>query len=182
MKISRWSLTIAATILAGVFAGWKIPQSVPPSQPVIAKAICMLRPTSGNQAHGTVTFIRENQGVRVVADMEGLTPGEHGFHIHEFGDCSALDATSAGGHFNPDGKRHGGPHDAEHHVGDLGNITAGKDGKAHLDLIDSDLAFSGPHSIIGRGIIVHAMPDDLKTQPTGNAGARAACGVIGIAR
>ena len=98
------------------------------------------------------------------------------------GDCSAADGTSTGGHFNPENKNHGGPTDAERHVGDMGNIEAAADGTAHLELSDSLLAFSGKHSIIGRAIIVHAGEDDLTSQPTGAAGARVACGVIGIAK
>ena len=121
-------------------------------------------------------------GIRVIVDMEGLSPGDHGFHVHEYGDCSAPDGTSAGGHFNPDGQPHGAPTDTERHVGDLGNISADGMGMAHLEWTDTFLSFSGPHSIVGRGVIVHAGADDLTSQPTGNAGARVACGVIGIAR
>ncbi|MCG6187104.1 superoxide dismutase family protein [Maribellus maritimus] len=145
------------------------------------KAICVLHPTEGNDVKGTVTFTKTTSGVDVVADLEGLTPGKHGFHIHEYGDCSKPDGTSAGGHFNPDHKDHGGPADMERHVGDLGNIEAGEDGKAHLELNDTMIKLNGEHSIIGRGIIVHAGEDDLTSQPTGAAGARVACGVIGIA-
>jgi Cu-Zn family superoxide dismutase len=146
------------------------------------KAIAVLHPTAGNNVHGTVTFTKMANGIQVVAHVEGLTPGDHGFHIHEFGDCSAPDATSAGAHFEPLGKPHGAPTSADRHVGDLGNITAGEDGSAHLEWLDTHLAFSGQKSIIGRAIIVHANPDDLTSQPTGNAGGRVACGVIGIAK
>lgn len=147
----------------------------------VKKAVCVLHPTEGNDVHGLVTFTRSGSEIKIVADVEGLTPGKHGFHIHQWGDCSAPDGTSAGGHFNPENTEHGGPADAVRHVGDLGNITAGEDGTAHLEMTDSMIAFSGKHSIIGRGIIVHAGEDDLTSQPTGAAGARVACGVIGIA-
>ncbi len=147
----------------------------------VNKAVCVLHPTEGNDVHGLVTFTRSGSDIKIVADIEGLAPGKHGFHIHQWGDCSAPDGTSAGGHFNPENTEHGGPSDAERHVGDLGNITAGDDGTAHLEMTDSMIAFSGKHSIIGRGIIVHAGEDDLTSQPTGAAGARVACGVIGIA-
>ncbi len=147
----------------------------------IQKAICVLRPTEGNDVTGMVTFTKTDSGIHVVADVQGLTPGKHGFHIHQYGDLSSPDGTSLGGHFNPDNKDHGAPTSADRHVGDLGNITAGADGNAHLEMTDTLLAFQGPHSIIGRGIIVHAGEDDLVTQPTGNAGARVAMGVIGIA-
>lgn len=150
--------------------------------PKITKAICVVHPTKGYDAHGIVTFTKVDNGIKVVADIEGLKPGEHGFHIHEYGDCSALNATSAGGHFNPDGVKHGGRMDKVRHVGDMGNITADANGKAHFEWTDNLLSFWGPHSIIGRGLIVHAGKDDLHSQPSGNAGPRAGCGVIGIAK
>jgi superoxide dismutase, Cu-Zn family len=146
------------------------------------KAIAVLYPTDGNKVRGWVTFTREGDKVKVIAEIEGLTPGKHGFHIHEFGDCSSKDGAAAGGHFNPAGKSHGAPTDANRHEGDLGNIEAGQDGKARVDLTDSALKLDGTGSIIGRGVIVHSNPDDLKTQPTGNAGGRQACGVIGAAK
>jgi len=150
--------------------------------PEITKAICVLYPTENSEVEGVVTFTKVPQGMLVIADVTGLTPGKHGFHIHEYGDCSALDAKSAGGHFNPYNKKHGGPFDAEHHAGDLGNLEADQDGNAHLELTVSDLGFEGINNIIGRGIIVHADPDDLVSQPTGNAGGRVACGSIGVAK
>jgi Cu-Zn family superoxide dismutase len=146
------------------------------------KAVSVLHPTAGNKVTGTVTFQKYGENIRVLADVSGLTPGKHGFHIHEFGDCSAADGTSAGGHFNPDGTRHGGPAVAERHVGDLGNLEADTVGNAHYEWTDSLIKFSGPHSIIGRAVIVHAGKDDLASQPTGAAGGRVACGVIGFAK
>jgi Cu-Zn family superoxide dismutase len=148
----------------------------------LKEAICVLYPTKGYKVTGVVTFTKSDSGIVVVADLEGLTPGKHGFHVHEFGDCSSSDGTSEGGHFNPENKAHGAPDDAIRHVGDLGNVEAGKDGKAHYERVDTVISLGGKHSIIGRGIIVHAGEDDLKTQPTGNAGARVAYGVIGIAK
>jgi Cu-Zn family superoxide dismutase len=148
----------------------------------VKKAIAVLHPASGSQVMGTVTFTKTDAGVQVVADITGLTPGQHGFHIHEFGDCSAPDATSAGGHFNPSKNPHAGHDDAKRHEGDLGNIEADSSGKAHLELTDKMMTMSGEMSIIGRGVIVHEKVDDLKTQPTGNAGGRVACGVIGVAK
>jgi Cu-Zn family superoxide dismutase len=148
----------------------------------IAQAVAVMNPTEGSDTRGVVTFTRTETGISVVADMVGLEPGPHGFHIHEFGDCSATDGTSAGGHFNPTGAEHAGPEDSERHVGDLGNITADEDSTAHHEIVDAHITFSGPNSIIGRGVIVHADADDLTSQPTGAAGARVACGVVGIAR
>ena len=146
------------------------------------RAVAVLHPTAGNEVSGIVTFTTTDKGLKIVADLEGLTPGKHGFHIHEYGDCSALDATSAGGHFNPFNKNHGAPTSMDRHAGDLGNITADETGKAHLDWTDPILKLGGPNSIIGRAVIVHANEDDLHSQPTGNAGPRVACGVIGLAK
>jgi len=148
----------------------------------ITKAICVLHPTQGSETMGTVTFSQIPDGILVTADVKGLSPGKHGFHIHKFGDCSRLDGKSAGGHFNPSGRNHGGPESGERHVGDLGNLVAGDDGTAHYEWTDKLLSFSGQNSIIGRAIIVHADEDDLISQPTGDAGARLACGVIGTAK
>lgn len=148
----------------------------------ITKAVCVLYPTEGNEVMGTVTFTKADSGVVVVADVQGLTPGKHGFHVHQYGDCSAPDGKSAGGHFNPEDKDHGGPHADMRHVGDLGNLEADQDGKAHYEMTDTKISLSGEHSIIGRAIVVHAGEDDLSSQPTGAAGARVACGVIGIAQ
>ena len=139
-------------------------------------AIAVLSPTEGNDLQGTVTFIQTPEGVRVQANLTGLTAGtEHGFHVHQYGDCSASDGTSAGGHFNPHGADHAGPDAASRHVGDLGNS------EATYDRVDTQLAFEGESSIIGRAVIVHGGIDDLSSQPSGAAGPRIACGVIGIA-
>jgi Cu-Zn family superoxide dismutase len=147
----------------------------------IVKVIAVLNPTQNNKVTGIVTFSKVELGVKVVADIKGLTPGAHGFHIHQFGDCSAPNADSAGGHYNPAGKPHGAPESGERHAGDLGNLVADGSGKAYLERTDSIISLSGLTSIIGRGIIIHEASDDMTTQPTGNAGARVACGVIGIA-
>ena len=148
----------------------------------IKKAIAVLAPTEGNNVRGTVTFSKVKDGIKVVADIEGLTPGKHGIHIHQYGDCSAPDAESAGGHFNPFNVQHGSPDKQPRHAGDFGNITADSNGKAHLEMTDKLISFDGEGSIIGHALIIHAKEDDLKTQPTGNAGARVACGVIGVAK
>lgn len=139
-----------------------------------------LQPTQGQNARGTVTFTQQGRQVMVSAQFSGLTPGGHGFHIHEKGDCSAADGTSAGGHFNPAGKMHGHPQQGEHHVGDLPMLEADANGNASLTATLSGLSLGegDATSIVGRGVIVHAAPDDFKTQPTGNSGARVACGVI----
>jgi Cu-Zn family superoxide dismutase len=142
-------------------------------------ATATLSPASGSSVTGTVTFTEQADGVHVFAMISGLSPGPHGFHIHETGDCSAPDATSAGAHFNPTGAGHGAPGAGEHHAGDMGNITADEGGNANYEQVLPALSLAdGPNSIIGRAVIVHADPDDMTTQPTGNAGARLACGVI----
>ena len=143
------------------------------------KAIAVLSSASGSQASGTITFTKSGNGVQVVAEVSGLSPGKHGFHVHEFGDCSAADAVSAGNHFNPTKDPHAG-HDADkRHMGDLGNLEADASGKARLDLTDKKIKIE---SVIGKAVIVHEKADDLKTQPTGDAGGRIACGVIGVAK
>jgi Cu-Zn family superoxide dismutase len=143
----------------------------------VTKAVANLQPSSGSQVKGTVTFTKMGDDVQVVADVENLKPGKHGFHIHEKGDCSAPDASSAGAHFNPTHQHHGGPDSVERHAGDFGNITADASGKGHLDW-KGKLKFSGAESIIGKSVIVHEKEDDLKTDPSGNSGTRIACGVI----
>lgn len=144
-----------------------------------ADAVAVLTPTQGNNVQGTIYFIKLADGVRVEGEVVGLKPGPHGFHIHEKGDCSAPDAMSAGGHFNPTGMQHGSPTSPQRHMGDFGNIEANVSGVAKVSIIDHMISIDGPYSIIGHGLIIHANPDDLKSQPAGNAGPRVACGVIG---
>lgn len=151
-------------------------------RPVVTKAICVLKATHGSKVNGTIEFNQVGRSVEISGEVTGLTPGKHGFHIHEFGDCSDHDGMCAGGHFNPTNAPHGGPDSAERHVGDLGNITADESGKAVIKMTDNVISLRGPSSIVGRSVIVHAKEDDLKSQPTGNAGDRVACGVIGIGK
>ncbi|MCH7689697.1 MAG: superoxide dismutase family protein [candidate division Zixibacteria bacterium] len=148
----------------------------------ITNAIAVLYATKDNNVSGTITFTKVKGGIKVVATVTGLTEGKHGFHIHQFGDCSGADGKTAGGHFNPGEMDHGAPTDSIRHIGDIGNIVADADGNATLEWIDSHMTFEGASSIIGRGVIIHAGEDDLTSQPTGAAGARVACGVIGIAK
>ena len=146
------------------------------------RAVTTLSPTRGNTASGRATVVITQAGASIIVEMRGLSPGSHGLHIHEFGDCSAPDASSAGAHFNPTNHPHAGPADERRHVGDFGNIVADKDGNARLEILDARLALDGPTGVLGRSMVVHANPDDLRTQPTGNTGARVACGVIGVAK
>jgi len=150
------------------------------SQTQAPKATATLRPASGSQVQGQLTFtqIAANR-VRVVGEVTGHQPGLKGFHIHEKGDCSAPDASSAGGHFNPAGTAHG-PSPTSGHAGDMGNVRFDDSGKTVIDMVFDGITVSTDSrtGIIGRAVVVHMQPDDLKTDPTGNAGARAACGVI----
>jgi superoxide dismutase, Cu-Zn family len=146
-----------------------------------AEATATLAARSGSKAAGAIKFASVAGGVHVTGDITGLTPGEHGFHLHAKGDCSAADATSAGDHWNPNNEAHGAPGTAAHHAGDLGNITADASGKAHVDITMKGLSVGGDSSVLGKALIVHGKADDLKTQPSGNAGARVACGVVQIA-
>ena len=154
------------------------------------KAICVLTGTAG--VSGKVVFTQSGDGpTKVVAEFEGLAEGKHGFHIHEFGDTTN-GCMSTGPHFNPFGKKHGAPDAEERHAGDLGNVVATADG-CTWEMEDSQIPLSGPNSIIGRAVVIHELEDDLglgdsseigtqgKTScTTGNAGARLACGVIGL--
>lgn len=158
--------------------------STPPHPPgsTELQALAQLQPTQGHDARGTVRFSSDRSGVRIVADLTGLTPGKHGIHLHENGDCSAPDASSAGGHFNPTGQPHASPDSEKRHLGDLGNLTADANGRAQFDYVDSHLSLSGPNGIIGCSVVVHAGRDDLTSQPSGDSGPRVACGAIEMDR
>ena len=142
-------------------------------------ATAVMRPASGSQAHGSVKFTQVGNRVKVEGEIAGLEPGRHGFHIHDKGDCSVPDAASAGPHFNPSGMKHGGTEGAARHGGDLGNITANEYGKAAVSVtVDGISVGTGANGVVGRGLVVHKDPDDLKTDPGGNSGDRIACGAI----
>lgn len=146
------------------------------------KAVAVLQPAGDNKVKGQITFTKAENGVKLVAEITGLKPGKHGFHVHEFGDCSSPDFNTAGAHFNPMKHEHGDPTSQNRHAGDLGNIEADANGTARFEWVDQSLTFYGPNSIIGRSVVVHENPDDMTTQPSGNAGGRIACGVIGISK
>ncbi|MBB5208409.1 superoxide dismutase family protein [Chiayiivirga flava] len=142
-----------------------------------------LKPTQNQTASGGLVLESDGKtpGVRLHGTIEGLTPNStHGFHIHENGDCSAPDGSSAGGHFNPDGKSHGDPASEEHHVGDIFAVTADANGVGQVDARAdrATLSDGAPTDVLGKAVIVHEKADDYKTQPTGDAGGRIACGVI----
>ena len=143
------------------------------------EAVAELAPTAGNNARGTVTFSQKDGTVLVVAKLSGLTPGSHGFHVHEKGDCSAADAMSAGGHFNPLGKPHAHPSSAERHTGDMPMLVADASGNATLTTELDVMRRQRRRQRHRRQVrVVHKDPDDFTTQPAGNSGPRVACGVI----
>ena len=148
----------------------------------VDQCIAVLHPTEGNTARGTVRFLQLQEGVKVIAHVEGLNPNStHAIHVHEYGDCSAADGTSAGGHYNPEGHDHGLPEQQHRHAGDLGNLKADAEGKAHYEITVHNLSVAELTApVIGRAVIVHARKD-TGAQPTGDAGPRIACGVIGVA-
>lgn len=169
---------LSAALLASLLGSCTTTTSV-----AVEKAICIIQGTAGNEGvAGTVTFTDKGDGIQVEAHITGLAPGSHGFHIHQFGDLSTTDGKSAGGHYNPEGHQHSSPSSTKRHVGDLGNLVADADGVAAYSRFDEELSLSGTLSILGRAIIIHAGEDDLRSQPTGNAGSRVGYGVIGIAR
>jgi Cu-Zn family superoxide dismutase len=133
---------------------------------------------SGSAVSGTVSFSEAGGRLKVEATVAGLTPGEHGFHIHELGDCSAPDATSAKGHFNPTAKAHGHHAGDERHGGDMPNLIANAQGEAKFSAELRGLTLTGATGVVGRSVVIHADPDDYKSQPAGNSGKRIACGVI----
>ncbi|MGE8213377.1 MAG: superoxide dismutase family protein [Stenotrophomonas sp.] len=162
------------------------PAAPPPMTAMTAMAApvatAQLQPTKDSTVAGTIQFHLVDGLLRASGDISGLKPNsEHGFHIHEKGDCSAPDGTSAGGHFNPGSSEHGSIEAPAHHGGDMPNIVADAQGNAHIDgpvASNVNVGKGDDFDIIGRGLIVHADPDDYKSQPTGNAGARLACAVI----
>jgi len=149
---------------------------------LVGSATARIMPTSLGQVEGTVTFTagEDGQDMQVAVELEGLEAGLHGFHIHEVGDCSADDASSAGGHFDPHGAPHGSPEGAEHHAGDMGNVEADSEGRVDTTLSFQHLAFSGPASILQKAVVIHRGEDDSETQPDGGAGDRVGCGVIRV--
>ncbi len=179
MKGSRNTMrrVLGVAIAAGLLAGCTTTPDLLSKGP---SATANLVPTKGNQARGTVTFTQKGDKVLVKANLAGLNANtEHGFHIHEKGDCSAADAMSAGGHFNPASAQHGTPGAGVHHVGDMPNLKADATGAATLTWEETDFTVTdGPNSIVGRAVVVHLNPDDYKSQPAGNSGPRIACGVI----
>ncbi len=159
------------------------PTSLPdaPAGPAQGAAVAVLAGTVDSPVRGELQLTSAGDGVRVMGEIAGLPPGsEHGFHVHEHGDCSAPDGSSAGGHFNPAAAPHGGPDATTRHLGDIPNIRANEKGTADVNAViaGATLNDGGPNNLVGKAFIVHAKADDYKTQPSGDAGARIACGVV----
>ncbi|HEY0822206.1 MAG TPA: superoxide dismutase family protein [Ramlibacter sp.] len=173
-NLSRLMIAAAAAALLAGCAQYRGPGAAGPA------ATATLAPTTGNSTTGTVRFVQAGDRVRVMGEIRGLKPGaEHGFHVHEKGDCSSGDGMSAGGHFNPGGQPHGRHGAGPHHAGDLPSLKADASGVAKFSFDSTSIRLGGGGSdIVGRGLIVHRDPDDYRTQPTGNAGPRLACAVI----
>lgn len=176
-------LALSACAAAPIASSPTAPPSSATSSPTSAASVATtnLAGASGSLVSGKLTLLPIRDGVRVTGDIGGLAPGSsHGFHVHEKGDCSAADASSAGGHFNPTGSAHGKAGTHVHHAGDIDNIIADAGGVSHVDthVAGVTLGGGGANDIVGRAIVVHAAPDDYQTQPSGNSGARIACGVI----
>jgi Cu-Zn family superoxide dismutase len=195
MNLNRWlPLFAASTLIAGCgnrneqASTGSAPDTAPSPQevpaappPPAAEASAQLAPTQGNTASGTLALVAEGNALRITGKLSGLSPnGEFGFHIHEKGDCSAPDASSAGGHFNPAGAPHGNPQGETHHAGDMLNAKSDAQGEAMVDAVASGVSLDSgqPNDVHGKAIVLHEKADDYASQPAGNSGARIACGVI----
>ncbi|HWC65690.1 MAG TPA: superoxide dismutase family protein [Thermoanaerobaculia bacterium] len=179
MRTLRLLLAGASILFLAACAGSKPPSAVETAPHAGPTAAATIEGRSGSSLTGTATFVQNGDSVHVTVDVANAPEGVHAVHLHEKGDCSAPDATSAGGHFNPTHMEHGSPDAPMHHAGDFGNMTVGGAGRGHLELDTTMLTVTaGDRSVAGRAIVVHASPDDMKTQPTGNAGGRIGCGVV----
>jgi Cu-Zn family superoxide dismutase len=177
------ALALSACAAAPIASSPTAPSSpaMTPSTSTARVATTHLAGASGSLVSGTLTLMPMPDGVHVTGEIGGLAPGSsHGFHVHEKGDCSAADGSSAGGHFNPTGSAHGKAGTPVHHAGDIDNIVADASGIAHVDTHVAGVTLGGgaASDVVGRAVVVHAAPDDYQTQPSGNSGARIACGVI----
>jgi Cu-Zn family superoxide dismutase len=177
-------MAIATTIFLSACGTTPEPKSAAaPAQSTARQAVVNLASASGSLVSGKVTVMPMADGVHLTGTVGGLPANStHGFHIHEKGDCSAADASSAGPHFNPAAAPHGKDESGAHHAGDMDNVVANAEGVVNLDVHVSGVTLGGgaANDIAGRALVVHAAPDDYTSQPAGNAGARVACGVITV--
>ena len=175
---------VACSLLTACASSPSTPKSKPAAS-TAQEAEVNLASASGSLVSGKLVLVPMGDGVHITGEVGGLKPGDtRGFHIHEKGDCSAADASSAGGHFNPGAQAHGRAGHGAHHAGDTDNIVADANGVARINAHVRGVSLGGgaTNDIAGRAVIVHAAADDYATQPTGNAGARVACGVIRVVR
>ena len=183
MRIALASIGLVALAACSSTPSTPPPAPEPAPASTAQQAMAVLASASGSRVSGKLTLAPMGDGVHISGEVGGLAAGgQFGFHVHEKGDCSAVDATSAGGHFNPAASPHGRAGGPAHHAGDMDNITSGADGvaKVNVHLRGVTLGGGATNDIAGRAVIVHAAPDDYHSQPTGNAGARVACGVIRV--
>lgn len=175
---SRTSIALGAVALAAGCAGGAATNA--PSSTPVAQAIAALEALGGSGVSGAATFTVENGAVVLELALAGAAPGEHAVHLHEFGDCSAADGSSAGAHWNPTTAAHGRWGAGAFHLGDIGNVVVGAGGRGTLRLVSEHWALrtGAANDVLGKSVIVHAKVDDFTTQPTGNAGGRIACGVV----
>ncbi|CAF3843574.1 unnamed protein product [Rotaria sp. Silwood1] len=174
-------LLLFAFLLINVSKADTFPADTTKKQTLVKRSVTAIAVISGNTSSGitgVIRFTRLKKGIRITGELYGLTPGKHGFHIHEKGLCEAPDFSTAGGHFNPEAMKHGSMHSETRHTGDFGNIVADDYGVAKFSFIDYSISFKGKNSVIGRSAMIHDKEDDLKTDPSGNSGNRIGCGVI----
>ncbi len=176
-RIGNLAASAGIALVAGALGAMGLARPAAAADAATANAAIESR--SGSKVTGKAAFTELPAGTKIEVWIENATPGVHGIHLHEKGDCSAPDASSAGAHFNPSGNPHGGPAEEKHHNGDWGNITVGADGKGHLSVTSAMLTVKpGPNSVVGKAVVFHEKADDLKSQPSGDAGGRYGCGVV----
>ena len=173
------TMVVLATVALGLGVTGCPKKEKKEEAPKVTRAGGILEARSGSKITGNAIFEPTGDGrLKLTINVQNVTPGDHAVHVHETGDCSALDASSAGGHFNPDEMEHGAPGAPEHHAGDLGNMNVKEDGTGSMTVTTKSLELKGKRGVIGKALIVHERPDDMKTQPTGGAGGRIGCAVI----
>jgi Cu-Zn family superoxide dismutase len=177
------ALVLVASLLVAGCSSAAAPEETPVPEKFGPKAVVNLEARAGSALQGSAIFEATSDGkISFSLIVQNVTPGSHAVHIHEHGDCSAPDAMTAGGHWNPTSKKHGKwcQADGEYHLGDIGNIEVGADGKGVIEIVTDlwEIGSGGPNDVVGKSIIVHAKPDDYTTQPTGAAGDRIGCGEI----
>ena len=181
---TKTSLLLLLTVVSISLVSCAVMQKIGLSSKPSKQAMAAIGSASGSNLTGTAVFTQNGETITLVVEVENTSPGVHAVHIHEKGDCSAADGTSAGGHWNPTNVAHGAWGEGEFHLGDIGNMTVGEDGTGSITLTTNlwEIGTGSDIDIVGKGIIVHADPDDFTSQPTGAAGARIGCGAIELVK